>query len=90
MAKEDKNYSEVHLSPLKLRVGFAIILVVAVSVLIRMTPAIDLYIVNLITSLILSNAINLFVIAGLLIALHLIDLKRYKEKLEKEEEKNVY
>lgn len=85
-----KDYSQITLRSSKLKAGVAILVMLAISILIRLTPAIDWYWINFLSALIVSNAISLVVISGLLIALHIVDLMRYKEMIEKEDEKNVH
>lgn len=85
-----KDYSQIILKSGKLKAGVTILIVLAVSILIRLTPAIDWYWINFLSALIVSNAISLIVISGLLIALHIVDLMRYKDMIEKEDDKNVH
>lgn len=85
-----KDYSQIELKSKKLRIAVGLLIGLGVAILLRLTPAIDNYWINFITALIVSNAISICVISGLLIALHIVDLKRFKAMLEKEDEKNVH
>lgn len=85
-----KDYSQIELKSKKLRIAVGLLIGLGVSILLRLTPAIDNYWINFITALIVSNTISICVISGLLIALHIVDLKRFKAMLEKEDEKNVH
>ena len=84
-----KDYSQIELKSKKLRIAVGLLIGLGVAILLRLTPAIDNYWINFITALIVSNTISICVISGLLIALHIVDLKRFKAMLEKEDEKNV-
>lgn len=85
-----KDYSQIELKSKKLRIAVGLLVGLAVAILLRLTPAIDFYWVNFLTALVVSNTISILVISGLLIALHIVDLKRFKAMLEKEDEKNVH
>lgn len=85
-----KDYSQIELKSKKLRIAVGLLIGLGVAILLRLTPAIDNYCINFITALIVSNTISICVISGLLIALHIVDLKRFKAMLEKEDEKNVH
>lgn len=85
-----KDYSQIELKSKKLRIAVGLLIGLGVAILLRLTPAIDNYWINFITALIVSNTISICVISGLLIALHIVDLKRFKAMLEKEDEKNVH
>lgn len=85
-----KDYSQIELKSKKLKIAVGLLIGLGVAILLRLTPAIDNYWINFITALIVSNTISIFVISGLLIALHIVDLKRFKAMLEKEDEKNVH
>lgn len=85
-----KDYSQIELKSKKLRIAVGFVIGLGVAILLRLTPAIDNYWINFITALIVSNTISICVISGLLIALHIVDLKRFKAMLEKEDEKNVH
>lgn len=85
-----KDYSQIELKSKKLRIAVGLLVGLAVAILLRLTPAIDSYWVNFLTALVVSNTISILVISGLLIALHIVDLKRFKAMLEKEDEKNVH
>lgn len=85
-----KDYSQIELKSKKLRIAVGLLIGLGVAILLRLTPAIDNYWINFITALIVSNIISICVISGLLIALHIVDLKRFKAMLEKEDEKNVH
>lgn len=85
-----KDYSQIELKSKKLRIAVGLLIGLGVAILLRLTPAIDNYWINFITALIVSNTISVCVISGLLIALHIVDLKRFKAMLEKEDEKNVH
>lgn len=85
-----KDYSQIELKSKKMRIAVGLLIGLGVAILLRLTPAIDNYWINFITALIVSNTISICVISGLLIALHIVDLKRFKAMLEKEDEKNVH
>ena len=85
-----KDYAQIELKSKKLRIAVGLLIGLGVAILLRLTPAIDNYWINFITALIVSNTISICVISGLLIALHIVDLKRFKAMLEKEDEKNVH
>lgn len=85
-----KDYSQIELKSKKLRIAVGLLIGLGVAILLRLTPAIDNYWINFITALVVSNTISILVISGLLIALHIVDLKRFKAMLEKEDEKNVH
>lgn len=85
-----KDYSQIELKSKKLRIAVGLLIGLGVAILLRLTPAIDNYWINFITALIVSNTISICVISGLLIALHIVDLKRFKAMLEKEDEKKVH
>lgn len=85
-----KDYSQIELKSKKLRIAVGLLIGLGVAILLRLTPAIDNYWINFITALVVSNTISICVISGLLIALHIVDLKRFKAMLEKEDEKNVH
>lgn len=85
-----KDYSQIELKSKKLRIAVGLLIGLGVAILLRLTPAIDNNWINFITALIVSNTISICVISGLLIALHIVDLKRFKAMLEKEDEKNVH
>lgn len=85
-----KDYSQIELKSKKLQIAVGLLIGLGVAILLRLTPAIDNYWINFITALIVSNTISICVISGLLIALHIVDLKRFKAMLEKEDEKNVH
>lgn len=85
-----KDYAQIELKSKKLKIAVGLLIGLGVAILLRLTPAIDNYWINFITALIVSNTISIFVISGLLIALHIVDLKRFKAMLEKEDEKNVH
>ena len=85
-----KDYSQIELKSKKLRIAVGLLIGLGVAILLRLTPAIDNYWINFITALIVSNTISICVISGLLIALHIVDLERFKAMLEKEDEKNVH
>ena len=85
-----KDYSQIELKSKKLRIAVGLLVGLAVAILLRLTPAIDSYWVNFLTALVVSNTISILVISGVLIALHIVDLKRFKAMLEKEDEKNVH
>lgn len=85
-----KDYLTVQLHSGKLKACATILIALGASILVRLTPLIQNYWINFISAWIVSNGILLCIIAGLLMALHIVDLKRFKEMLEKEEKKNVY
>lgn len=85
-----KDYSQIELKSKKMRIAVGLLIGLGVAILLRLTPAIDNYWINFITALIVSNTISICVISGLLIVLHIVDLKRFKAMLEKEDEKNVH
>lgn len=85
-----KDYAQIELKSKKLKIAVGLLIGLGVAILLRLTPAIDNYWINFITALIVSNTISICVISGLLIALHIVDLKRFKAMLEKEDEKNVH
>lgn len=85
-----KDYLTIQLHSGKLKVCIAIFVILGCAFLIRLTPLINNYLVNFISALIVSNGISLSIIAFLLLALHIVDLKRFKEILKKEDEKNVH
>lgn len=85
-----KDYYTIELKSGKLKASIAILVVLAICILVRLTPLIHYYWVNLLTALVVSNGISLFVIAGLLMALHMVDIKRFKEMLKKEDKNNVH
>lgn len=85
-----KDYLSINFKSYKLHIAAVLIGLIGVSFLIRLTPLIKVYFWNLSTAVVMSNAISLIVISLLLIALHIVDLKRFKEALEKEDEDNVH
>ena len=85
-----KDYAQIELKSKKLRIAIGLLTTLGVSILVHLTPAIDIYWINFLTALIVSNTISIFVISGLLIALHIVDLKRFKAMLEKEDDTNVH
>lgn len=85
-----KEFSEIKLKSAKMRIGVGMILFLAICVLLRLTPLINYYWVNFFTALIVTNGVCILVISFLLIGLHIVDLKRYKERLEREDENNVH
>ncbi|WP_276930768.1 hypothetical protein [Faecalibaculum rodentium] len=85
-----KSFTEIQLKSGKLKAGVILLIILAVGFLIRLTPLVRVLWVNYLTWIIVRNAVSLIVIAGLLIALHIVDLKRFKETLDKEDEKNVH
>ena len=84
-----KDYMMIRLRSGKLKICVGILITLAASILIRLTPLIENYWINFISAWIVSNGIGLCIIAALLMALHIVDLKRFKELLEKEDENNV-
>lgn len=84
-----KDYFTIELKSGKLRASIIIFVLLGVCILIRLTPLIKYYWVNLLTALVVSNGIGLVIIGGLLMALHIVDVMRFKETLKKEDEKNV-
>ncbi|RGS30891.1 hypothetical protein DWY01_05415 [Eubacterium sp. AF22-8LB] len=85
-----KDYYTIELKSAKLKAAIVIFVILAVCFLTRLTPLIHYYWVNLLTALVVSNGISLLVIAGLLMALHIVDVKRFKEMLKKEDKSNVH
>ena len=85
-----KDYSQIELKSKKLRIAVGLLIGLGVAILLRLTPAIDNYWINFITALIVSNTISICVISGSFIALHIVDLKRFKAMLEKEDGENVH
>lgn len=85
-----KDYYTIELKSAKLKAVIVIFVILAVCFLTRLTPLIHYYWVNLLTALVVSNGISLLVIAGLLMALHIVDVKRFKEMLKKEDKNNVH
>ena len=85
-----KDYYTIELKSAKLKASIVIFVILAVCFLTRLTPLIHYYWVNLLTALVVSNGISLLVIAGLLMALHIVDVKRFKEMLKKEDKSNVH
>ncbi|MBM6830978.1 hypothetical protein [Faecalicoccus acidiformans] len=84
-----KDYLQIEFKSTKLKYGVALIVIWAICVLLRLTPVIDNYWANYLTALVVSNTICIIVIAGLLIAINFIELQRYKELIDKEEQ-NVH
>ncbi|WP_304862892.1 hypothetical protein [Faecalibaculum rodentium] len=85
-----KSFTEIQLKSGKLKGGVILLILLAAGFLIRLTPLVRVLWVNYLTWIIVKNAVSLIVIASLLIALHIVDLKRFKETLEKEDQKNVH
>lgn len=85
-----KSFTEIQLKSGKLKAGVILLIILAAGFLIRLTPLVRVLWVNYLTWIIVKNTVSLIVIAGLLIALHIVDLKRFKETLEKEDKKNVH
>lgn len=85
-----KDYYTIELKSGKLKASITILVILAVCILVRLTPLIHHYWVNLLTALVVSNGIGLLVIAGLLMALYIVDVKRFKEMLKKEDKNNVH
>lgn len=85
-----KDYYTIELKSAKLKAAIVIFVILAFCFLTRLTPLIHYYWVNLLTALVVSNGISLLVIAGLLMALHIVDVKRFKEMLKKEDKNNVH
>lgn len=81
--------NQVKLKSTKLYAAFAILILVATSFLLRLTPLISNLPLNLVTALIVKNGVGLIFISMLLIALHIVELMRFKEMLEKEDQGNV-
>ena len=85
----EKDFNIIRLRSNKLFIAILILLILGISFLIRLTPLINLFWINYITAIILKNGISLIIISGLLIALHIVELKKFKKMLEKEDESNV-
>ena len=85
-----KDYLTIQLQSGKLKLCAGILVLLGTAVLIRLTPLVENYWVNFISAWIVSNGVWLCIIAALLMALHIVDLKRFKELLEKEDAKNVH
>lgn len=86
----NKDFEKIRLKIGKLRLGVFLFILLGLCILIRLTPATQYYWINWLTAFVVSNAISLCVIGGLLIGLHFVELKRYEERLESEDEENVH
>ena len=84
-----KDYYTIELKSGKLKGAVGILVILGICILVRFTPLIKYYWVNLCTALVVSNGICLIVIASLLMALHIVEVKRFKEMLKKEDKNNV-
>lgn len=84
-----KMANQIKLKSTRIYVAFAILIIIAMSFLLRLTPLVTNFSLNFITALVVKNGVGLFVIASLLIAIHIVDLMRFKEILEKEDQGNV-
>lgn len=82
-----KQYDSIRLRSIKLKIAFTMLIILGLCFVLRFTPAIDIYWINLATALVVSNWLYIFIISFLLIALHIVELKRYREILEKEDKK---
>lgn len=84
-----KDYLSIQLKKGKLKIGIILLVLLGVAVLLRLTPLVHKYWINLFTSFVVSNSFCIIIISFLLIALHFVDLQRYKEILAKEDLDNV-
>lgn len=85
-----KDFLQIELKSGKLKIGIAILIVLACSFLVRLTPLVHIFWINYLTALIVGDWFILFIICGLLFGLHYVDVQRFREMLAKEDEKNVH
>ncbi len=85
-----KDFLQIELKSGKLKLGIAILIVLAICFLVRLTPLVQIFWINFITAFFLSDWFIWFVIVGLLFALHYVDLQRFREMVKKEDDKNVH
>lgn len=85
-----KEFQDTFVHKNKIRIAFLLLLILGLCVLMRLTPIIEYYYwVNVITNLIVDSTFSILVIAGLLIVIHIVEIKLREEKLQRDGDENV-
>ncbi|WP_304684809.1 MULTISPECIES: hypothetical protein [Erysipelotrichaceae] len=71
------------------KIGIGLLVALAVSIILRMTPAINSYSVNLATALVIENWFWIILISILLFIANILEKLKFKEKQE-QEKRNVH
>lgn len=83
-----KEYTDVFVHRNKIHIAFILLIVLAICFLLKLTPAIEIYWINFITSMVVDSGISILVISGLLIAIHFVEIRMYEERLKEDGKDN--
>ncbi|WP_289220699.1 MULTISPECIES: hypothetical protein [Erysipelotrichaceae] len=71
------------------KIGIGLLVALAVSIILRMTPAINSYSINLATAIVIENWFWIILISVLLFIANILEKLKFKEKQE-QEKRNVH
>lgn len=79
-----KQKPKIYVKNYQVYLAVTLLVLVALSFLIRLTPLVKIFWINQITSLIADNQLSLLIITGLLISIYYVEMQIVRKKIEDE------